>query len=295
MQELLNNPAIQAAAAPLVAGFVLAIVLRRFGVIWQGLAIMAGLLITVMLTIGLNFQPLTSTRKIILCSLFLPFLTLMIDRLPLGTGRRRFVVQVLGAGLAVALAAMWVAWPALARQEDLGQWLMGGRVALYGAAIGGAFVWLGDSRKAADRAFIYQGAALLALALGTGGGALIAASALYGQLAFAIAAATGGLLLSRLILPPQGDPNGGLGQLCLLAAAVPLGLLGASATVYAKLPPLALLCLVMIPVFVHFLTKPLALKFSNRWLHLTVITLLAIIPVIPALWLAWRVAGPVSF
>jgi hypothetical protein len=78
MQALLAHPAFQAAVAPFLVTLVLALFLRRWGLVWQGLALIAGLLVTVWLTTGLSLQPLTSTRKIILCSLGLPFLALLV-------------------------------------------------------------------------------------------------------------------------------------------------------------------------------------------------------------------------
>jgi hypothetical protein len=190
MQDLLAHPAIQSAVAPLISSLVVALVLHRAGNLWQGLAVVTGFLVAVLLITGLSFQPLTSTRKIILCSLMLPFAAV-----PLFQMKCSVFVRTLLLSAAMACAALWVAWPVLGRQEGLDLWLTGGRVALFAAAIGAGMSWL-------DRASVpRQGGVMLALSMGVGASALIAASALYGQLAFAVSAAVGGLLLVVLLAP----------------------------------------------------------------------------------------------
>jgi hypothetical protein len=276
MQALLANPAFQSAVAPLLCSFILALLLRKAGVAWQGLAIVAGLLTTILLTTGLSFSPLTSTRKIILCSLVLPFAALLVERV----SRHRLVVAIT-LGVLLALAALWVVWPAMARQEGMEFWLTGARVALYAAAIGAGLMWVGNGIQARE------GGSVLALAIGTGAAAMLAASALYAQLAFAVAAAMGGLLLVTLL----GRGEAGLGRLSLFAAALPLGLLGSAATVYAQLPALALLSLVWVPWFT-LIPLPQA---ANHWLRAAQTTLMAMVPAIPAVWLAWQSAGAIAY
>lgn len=276
MQALLANPAFQSAVVPLVCSFILALLLRKAGVAWQGLAIVVGLLTTIVLTTGLSFSPLTSTRKIILCSLVLPFAALLVERV----SRHRLVVAIT-LGVLLALAALWVVWPAMARQEGMEFWLTGARVALYAAAIGAGLMWVGNGIQARE------GGSVLALAIGTGAAAMLAASALYAQLAFAVAAAMGGLLLVTLL----GRGETSLGRLSLFAAALPLGLLGSAATVYAQLPALALLSLVWVPWFT-LIPLPQA---ANRWLRAAQTTLVAMVPAIPAVWLAWQSAGAIAY
>lgn len=280
MQDLLAHPAIQSAVAPLISSLVVALVLHRAGNLWQGLAVVTGFLVAVLLITGLSFQPLTSTRKIILCSLMLPFAAV-----PLFQMKCSVFVRTLLLSAAMACAALWVAWPVLGRQEGLDLWLTGGRVALFAAAIGVGMSWL-------DRASVpRQGGVMLALSMGVGASALIAASALYGQLAFAVSAAVGGLLLVVLLEPTikilgSDKMRSGLGGLSLYAVGVPLGLIGGAATVYAQLPGAALLSLVLIPIIAVI---PVFGQL-NPWISATLTTLSGLILAGPAFWLAWQAA-----
>ncbi len=284
MQDLLADPAVQAAVAPLVSSLVVALILRRAGNLWQGLAVVAGVLVAVLLITGLNFQPLTSTRKIILCSLVLPFAAVPLYLMKCPAIYRRLFLSV-----AMACAAVWVVWPVLGRQEGLELWLTGGRVALFAAAIGG-LNWL-------DKVDVpRQGGVMLALALGVGASVLIAASALYGQLAFAVSAAVGGLLLVVLLEPSikilgSDKMRSGLGGLSLFAVAIPLGLIGGAATVYAQLPGAALIFLALIPAVAAI---PVFRQF-NPWISTTLMTLSGLVLAAPALWLAWGSVETMSY
>jgi hypothetical protein len=273
-QDLLTNPGVQSALLPLISAFILSLLLWKVDVRWRGLALIAGFLVCVHFTTGLGFQSLTSTSKIILCSLFLPVLGIFLD------WQSRPLVLRLGVLIAVLVAsALWVVWPVLMREEGAQAWLIGARVVLYAAFIGGALLWCG-------RGMLHRECgSILGLGLGTGVTALLAASALYAQLSFAVAAAMGGLMLVALANRAAARTLGSLG---LFAAAIPLGLLGSAATVYAKQPPLSLLFLALIPVFAAI---PL-IKKDNLWLRSAVSSVLALLPAIPAAWLAWRAAGP---
>lgn len=289
MQELLTNPAIQAAGAPFVVALALALIMRRFYPGGTGLAIIAGFGVAVWLITGLTLQPLTSTRKIILCGLALPFLLPLLEMIP-QVSRAIWVkhaTQIVPAVLLVAASALWIIWPVLRRQEGMAMWAMALPLVLYIAAVIGGTGLLG--RRDSSSTFSAQAASALVLALGTGATTLIAASALYSQLAFAISAATGAVIVVGMFGSSTQPTR--LGMLVAYAAAVPVVLIGAGATVYAKLPLLVLLCLALVPLFAGLpLIKP-----QQRWLQLIVTCLWASVPVIPAVWLAWRAAGPVSF
>jgi hypothetical protein len=264
MQDLFAHPAFQSALAPLTSSIVVALVLHRAGNFWQGLAVVAGIFVAILLITGLDFQPLTSTRKIILCSLVLPFLALPLFRMN--------------------------SWPVLGRLEGLALWLMGGKVALFAAVIGAGMSWL-DSVDVPR-----QGGVSLALCMGVGASALLATSALYGQLAFAVSAAVGGLLLVVLLEPKiktfgSDKMRSGLGGLSLYAVAVPLGLIGGAATVYAKLPGIALISLAAIPLVA---TIPL-FRQLNPWLSTMLTTLSGLILATPAFWIAWSAAEATGY
>ncbi len=293
MQELLTDPAIQAAVAPFTVALVLALVLRRFLPGGLGLAIVGGFVVTVLLTTGLALQPLTATRKIIICSVLLPFVVLLLERvsaMPRSVGLGR-TFQVLPA-LLLATAALWIIWPVVQRQEGMAVLIMAGPVMLYAAVLAYGIGVLGRVQKTA---FSAQAASALMLATGTGVTTLIAASALYSQLAFAVSAATGAVIVVGLLGAAEKPVR--LGMLAVYAAAVPVILLASAATVYAQLPVSVLLCLALVPLFAGLLLiEPVRLiKLQQRWLKLIVACLWVSIPVLLAVWLTWRAAGPVSF
>ena len=292
MQALLTNPAIQAAVAPFVVALLVALLLQRIRLPWLGLAIIAALLTTIMLTTGLAFQPLTSTRKIILGSLFLPFTVLLMEslraRLPGTAYRWHSIITILVPTGFVVAAANWIIWPVLRRQEMSEAWPMLLGVSLYVSAICLAFLVL--ARVKLPEKSASQGASALMLGLGTGVTSMIAASALYAQLAFAVTAAVGSLISIGLFTRSR-EGVGQLSSFSLFAAAVPLALLGASATVYAQLPGWVLLCLVTVPLFSWWPS----LRVERPWLRLIFTNFMALLPVILATWIAWKIAGPVSF
>jgi hypothetical protein len=296
MNELLANPAIQAAVAPFFVAVAIALIFRRFGVVAFGFAIIAGLLTTLMLTTGLALFPLTSTRKIILSSLCLPFVVLLMDviwgRLPNARQRWATIILVVVPTVLLVAAANWVIWPVLQRQEISEAWPMLARVSLYVGVL--SIALLGMARLNHPDKSTAQGASVLVLGLGTAVTSMIAASALYAQLAFSVTAAVGATLLINLFAKTSGEGKqdvGYLGLFALFTAAAPLALIGAAATVYAQLPGWALLCLVAVPLFAGWPT----IKVERPFLRLTVTCLLALVPVIPAVWLAWRAAEAVSY
>ncbi len=293
MQGLLTNPAVQAAVAPFTVALVLALLLRRFLPGGTGLAVIGGFFIAVLLTTGLTLQPLTATRKIIICGLVLPFVLLLLDFIAAMPQSARFkrVFRALPAVL-LAAAALWIIWPVVQRQEGMAIWVMAVPVMLYAAFIIHGAAALG---RAQEWAFSAQAASVLILAMGTGATTLIAASALYSQLAFSVSAATGAVIVVGLLGGVKKTAR--LDMLTVYAAAVPVTLFAAAATVYAQLPVLVLLCLALVLSFAWLLLcDPLKLiRLQQRWLALIAASLWTSIPVLPAIWLAWRAAGPVSF
>lgn len=280
MQDLLAHPAFQSAVAPLVSSLVVVLMLQRAGRIWHGFAVMTGVFVAISLTTGFSFQPLTSTSKIILSSLILPFTAFLLvqSKCPL-------VYRAIFLALSMAIAAVWVAWPVLGRLEGQEAWLTAARVGLFAAAIGGGMRWFsqGDVTR--------QGGTMLSLGLGVGMTAMMAASALYAQLAFAVSAAVGGLLIVALVKYERELTVLGMRDLSIFAVAVPLGLIGGAATVFAQLPGSVLYCLALVPVFAAI---PVARK-QNLWVRATLSTILGFIPIVPALWLVWDVAGEMAY
>ena len=77
MGELLSNPAVQAGAAPFAAALVVALALQplRLG----GLAVTAAFLVAMQLVSGIQFSPLTATRKLVLLAIAAPVVGVAAD------------------------------------------------------------------------------------------------------------------------------------------------------------------------------------------------------------------------
>ncbi len=270
MQELLNNPAFQAGIAPFVIGLLAALVLRRLGGTWASLAVLAGFFTTVALITDISFSPLNSTRKIILLSLVAAAVGLLRDLLPV---KDRVTAVVLFAG--GATAAVWVVWPVVQRQEWLGWITMGGGGALYA---GWATVAFDGLRGRADRA----SAAALAFGWGSGGAALLGASAFLGQLGIAIGMASAALLFVIVVL---GGAR--VGAPLTLPVGLVAALLGFAATIYAELPWYVLVVLASIP-----LAARVPLPGLPRWSQALLLVAVTSLPAAAAVAITWAVAGP---
>lgn len=296
MQELLAHPAIQAAIAPFIVALVIALLLPRMGAFGFGLAIIGGFFTTVMLTTGIALQALNSTQKIVLVSLCLPFLLPLLEislkKIPVISERWQSVITIAIPTVLLVIAINWIIWPVLSRQ-DLSEALstLAG-VSVYVGVIGALF--LGLARVRLPEKSAAHGASILALGLGTAVTCMIAASALYSQWAFSIVAAVGSLMLISLFGKSQDAVKHGIGYLGsfgLFAAVVPLALVGAAATIYAQLSGWVLLCLATIPLVAGWPT----IKVERSWLRLLATGLLALVPVIPAIWLAWRATDSMGY
>ncbi len=275
MESFFAQPPVQSGLAPFVASLVLALALLRAPARWQGLAIVTGLLLAVLLIIGPALLPLTSTRKMVIASLGLPVLVLALDVTSL---HRRMKVGI--AVFLAVLALLWVLWPVLLRREPGDAVLLGGGLAVYVSLVLMAFARLSLCRAR------LVGAAL-GFAVATGVVVIMAASALYGQLAFALAAAVGGLAVVRLWRPGGDEADACFGLAGVMAVAVPLGLLGAAASVYARLPVMALPLLALSPLLALMpcvLPRPVGLR-------ITVAGLLTVPSSAAAIYLTWLAAG----
>lgn len=275
MEPFFTQPPVQSGLAPFMASLVLALALLRASARWQGLAIAGGLLLAVLLIVGPALMPLTSTRKIIVASLGLPMLVMVVDGMPL-----RWRVKVGGVVLAAGLFLLWVLWPVLLRRLPGEAVMLGGGLAIYVSVVLAVFARLGR-----DCARL-TGAAL-GFAMATGVTAILAASALYGQLAFALAAAVAGLAVVRLWRPGLAGDEACFGFSGAMAVAVPLALLGAAASVYARLPMVVLPLLVLSPLLA---LVPLAAQ-RPAWLRAIVAGLLTLPPAAGAIYLSWQAAG----
>ncbi len=272
MQALMTNPAIQSGVIPFAVALLMGLLGRRLGWYWAGLALLAGFVATVYVTVGFQFQPWTSTRKIIALGFGAAALGLLLDVYP--WSRRWLPVALL---FVAAVAALWLIWPVLQRREGTDAWLLGAGSLLYGG-------WCAAAMESLRSRPVHAVAAAVALGFGTGAVTLLGASALLGQLGLALGAAAGALGLLVTFLR-----NTEVGSLAMLPAGVLLGLIGVSGHVYAKAPWYSLALLALVPVCARV---PLSPQWS-RWLQAAAALLLAAAPAGIAAWLVWRVAGGV--
>jgi len=265
MNNLLANPAIISGILPLLTTFALASLLHRYYPRLTSSAFVVSFYLSVYLTTGLQFFPLTSTRKLLLMALFCVALGFILDHIKQYPPLTAFGTATLGA-----VAAAWVIWPVVMRSEGFDFWL---RLIASLAYAGWMTMALQQLHQQPHRSAI----ATLALGLGLGVSAILGASALIGQLSIAIAAIAGAFLL-MLLLNEQII----LGSLFTLSTGLLIGLLGLSAVLYAKLPWYCLIPLVAVPGLVRL---PIQASITNfkKLLWLTLFTIpLSLISIIIA-------------
>lgn len=229
MDELLQNPAIQAGVAPFAAALVVATVLARTRFAW--LAIVAGYAAMVALTTGFAFAPLSASRKVLLLVLLAPLLGLALD-LVAPKARRAVIALALASGA----AALWAFATVLVQRDPLPALASGGLVAACTAGL----VWL-TTRLRADG--VAAGAAGLGLGVAAGVSALLSASIGYLMSGIAIAAASGAMLLVQVVAR-RAIPPGLAGTLSLGVSA---SLVASATLMIAKLPWYALPLMLAIP------------------------------------------------
>jgi hypothetical protein len=249
LQELLNHPAVQGGVAPFLAALVSVELFRRMRL--SGLAIIAGFAVTVYLASDFNMVPLQLRWS-------------------------RWLLPVLGG-----LAAVWTVQGILQHQDTQVALLWGAGCAAYVAIL----VWGMDMLS--DREALRAGSAATAVGIGTGGAALVGASALLGQFGLALGCAAAAHLLIQMI-SNKPLPTG---RTFTLPLAVIAGLSGCLAVLSAQLPWYALPILAVIPVLARLTPLPNC-SVLIRSLLLSILTFAL---AGAAIFVTWRVAGDVPF
>lgn len=231
MQDLLQNPMVQAGIAPLVVALVVALALWRTRHAW--VAAVAAYAVAMSLSSGISFSPLTAGRKVMLVVLLSPLLGAAIDRF--GPARLRALPTVLG-GLG-ALATLWVFASLLAQREGFDRLLAGAGL----AAFVGGFVALSLRLREQGAAAGGHG---IAAGLGVGVAALLSASVGYLTGGVALAAGTGALVLLQFVWLRASAP----GYTGMLPLALAPALFASATVMLAQLPWYALPLLAAVPV-----------------------------------------------
>jgi len=231
MDAWLNDPMVQASLAPFVVALAVAVVLFKFRL--GGLAAIAGFCTTAYLAGGLQFTPLTATRKLMVLALAAPAIGLLADFAFKATRATEIVL-----GVVFGAASAWMFSTVLAQRPGLQALILGGGVALFVAWTVGAMASLrGDPVRA--------GAAGLGLGLGAGFAALMAASASLAQYGMGLGAACGAFLLVQMI---AGRRRIDAGLTYTLTAGAIGALVAAAALVLANLRWIELAILAAVPL-----------------------------------------------
>jgi hypothetical protein len=272
LQEIFNHPAVQAGLAPFLAALVAAELFQRPKL--SGLAIIAGFAAMVYLASDFNFDPLTSSRKIVLSGLAGTLLALLIDIL-----RPRWfrpLLPVIGGAVAI-----WTAQRILQQQDSplVLQW--GAACAAYVALL----VWGMD--KLLEQEPVRAPSAAVALGFGTGVSALVGASALLGQFGLALGSAAAAHLLIQMFT----NQTVSTGRVFTFPLALIAGLTGCIAVLSARLPWYVLFILAAIPLTARFVHLP----GSSIRVHSLLLLVLTHVIAASAVYLTWRSAGDVPF
>ena len=186
---------------------------------------------------GIQFAPLTATRKILILAIAAAAAGPLID----------FAMRLTRTGiamivLAAAGGALWAFWPVLVQKPGIQAWLLGGTAAVALAAL----VGFGQAKLAGDG--VRAGAAALALGLGTGMAAIFAGSLTYGLYGIALAAGAGAFLLVQMVRGKKSFA----GSTFTLPAMVTGGLVASGAMFLAQLPWYCVLILALVPMGIRF-------------------------------------------
>jgi hypothetical protein len=272
LQELLNHPAVQAGLAPFLVALITAELFQRVRL--SGLAIIAGFAITVYLASNFTLEPLTAVRKIVLLGLVSALLALLLTLL-----QARWLVWLLS--ILGGAAAIWTVQRVLQQQAPQVMILWGAGCAAYVAIL----VWGMD--KLLDQEPLRAASAATALGIGTGGAALVGASALLGQFGLALGCAAAAHLLIQMV---SNQPLS-TGRTFTLPLAIIAGLTGCVAVISAQLPWYTLPILATIPLAAWLVPLP----NSSIRIQSLVLLILTFALAGGAIYLTWRVAGDVPF
>ena len=267
MQGILSHPAVQGGLAPFVVALIVAELLQRLRL--SGLAIVAGFAVTVYLVSDFSIEPLTAVRKMVLLGLLAAPLALVLIRSnwpPL-----RWILTVLGG-----VAGAWVVSHILQQQDLSHALLLGSGCAVY---VGWQIFWMDTLRDSPARA----GSAGMALGLGTGGSALLGASALLAQLSLSLAAAAGAYLLLQAVANSRLP----CGRIFTLPLATIAGVSGCLAVLTAQLPWYVLPVLGAIPLLAKIpVSNQMGLRSQSF-----VLSLLTMGCAAGAIYMAWSAVG----
>jgi hypothetical protein len=278
MENLLHRPEVQSAVLPFVIALVVSLGLRKLTANAWLWALLAAFAVSVLLINGLTLTPLTGTRKIILLIGAALFAAALLPGV-----LERIRMQRPFSDLFCLLALAWVFSAVVERMQTL-------QIATVtaGAVAFALTLQLSFERVTADPARLHG--AGFGLLLGVGLSVTAAASALLGQLALALAAASGGALLAWVI---AGTAYGG-GKAKQLVVTLPYVLapllLGMAGVLFARLPWYTLIPLALIPLSVSLMP----VKFEARFARALLASLPGLVISLAVAFWVWHSSSPAS-
>jgi hypothetical protein len=273
MNDLLENPAIQAGALPFVVALLIALPLARTR--YLSAATGSGVVLLLALTVGFSVVPLTAVRKAILLILAAIALALAIEAA--GAALRRAFIGVIA--LAMGLATLWVLQRILGQAEGGVAWRIAIGASLFVFVLAASVLLAsGDPLRAS----------VIGVSLGWGSGALavLGASALLGQIGIALGSACAAAALAQML---RGAPAPA-GWTTVMPAAIGTPLIGVLAVATGELHAFLLLPLLLV------VPAACLVRSGERkaWLQATLQGLAALVPVMAAIVWAWLDAQSAS-
>lgn len=271
MPEFLAAPLVQFGVAPFVMALLVALLLRRAGWYWAGLAVPLGFSVAVYLLNRVDLFSPRENSKLLLCSLGGAALALVLDIYPWG---RRWIAPFLF--LAIGGVGVWLAWPFIQHSGDLlSRLTLGGGALLFCGWMAAAMEGLRDEDTVADSAALSASAGVAF--------AMVFSEATYlAQVSGALAATTAARWL--LGLGGKEIPAGSLVTLTVGAAS---SFVAYAAVLSGKLQWFCLPLLALIPL----LSRVPVPKGMSRWLKSFVLLVMNAIPAGLVVYLTWKEAG----
>jgi hypothetical protein len=275
MEQLLDRPEFQSAVIPFLVALLFYSGLRKLTATAWVWAIFAAFLVSAGLINGFILTPLTGTRKIILLVLGALILAGLAPYLI-----RQLKLQSAVAPVLTILALIWVFGKVVARMDLTG-------IALF--LIGGVglvlwLLWAFDRIAGSDARLHGAGFSLL---LGIGLSATAAASALLGQIALSLAAASGGAFLAWVLQGKAVNSGKASASIATLPYVLSAALIGIAAVIFARLPWYALIPLAAIPLA----TSLIPVKFESRFLNALLSSLPGLVIALGVAFWVWQASS----
>ena len=277
MMDLVNSPEMQTAVVPFAIALIVGLLLWRRYPDRVCAGVIPGFVFSALLINGFNLTPLTGTRKIILVAVLAYCVSLLFELFNKQSATFKKSVYLLAM-----LAALWVVWPLLGRVDNLVSGLIIAAGLLYVVLQVYYFQQFDNNRSKVI-------AGILSLGIATGASAILAASALYGQLSLAIVNAVVAILV--LLIHSQFKTV----SLLSYPASLLLGLLGLATMVFAELPWYTLAILVFIPVVVQTEFANRLIKNKSVFLATIILFFVAMLPAVVAVLSVWLTVEDTSY